>query len=75
LVVRSKKNTFAGIESRVYHKFDGWKEKFLSQAGKDILVKAVVHAIPIHYMSVFQLLKTLCNSLNSLVSQFWWGKN
>jgi len=54
---------------------DGWKDKFLSQAGKEILIKAVIQAIPTYNMSVFQLPKTLCNSLNSLVSRFLWGKN
>jgi len=34
LVGRSKTKTFVGIESRVRKKMDGWKEKFLSQAGK-----------------------------------------
>jgi ribonuclease HI len=75
LVGRSKNKTFAGIEGRVRKKMDGWKEKFLSQAGKEILIKAVVQAIPTYSMSVFQLPKKLCNSLNSLVSRFWWGQN
>jgi hypothetical protein len=35
----------------------------------------VVQAIPTYIMSVFQLPKTLCNSLNSMVSRFWWGTN
>jgi len=75
LVGRSKNKTFAVIEGRVRKKMDGWKEKFLSQAGKEILIKAVVQAIPTYSMSVFQLPKKLCNSLNSLVSRFWWGQN
>lgn len=75
LIGRSKSKTFAKIESRVRMKLDGWKEKFLSQAGNEILIKAMVQAIPTYCMSVFQLLKTLCKSLNSLLSQFWWGKN
>jgi hypothetical protein len=39
LVGRSKMRTFEGIQSRVRKKVDGWKEKFLSQAGKEILIK------------------------------------
>jgi hypothetical protein len=50
-------------------------EKFLAQAAKEILIKTVVQAIPTYSMSVFQLPKTLCNSLNSMVSRFWWGTN
>jgi hypothetical protein len=74
-VGRSKLKTFASIESRVRKKLDGWKEKCLSQAGKEILIKAVVQVIPTYSMSVFQLPKALCKSLNSLVSRFWWRKN
>jgi len=46
LVGRSKTKIFAGIESRVRKKLDGWKEKFISQASKEIFIKAVVQAIP-----------------------------
>jgi len=75
LVGRSKTKTFVGIESRVRKKLDGWKEKFLSKAGKEILIKVVVQAIPTYTISVFQLPKTLCNSINLMTSQFWWGEN
>jgi hypothetical protein len=73
LVGRSKSKTFAGICGRVKKKLDEWKEKFLSQVGKEILIKVIVQAIPTYSMSVFQLPTTLCKSLNSLMSRFWWG--
>lgn len=73
LVVQSKMKTFEGIQHRVQKKMDGWKEKFLSQAGKEILLKAVVQAIPTYSMSVFQLPKILCSSVNKMMSRFWWG--
>jgi hypothetical protein len=73
LVGRSKTQTFAGIQSRVCRKLDGWKEKFLSQAGHEILIKAVVQAIPAYSMSIFQLPKKLCSTLNSMTRRFWWG--
>ena len=53
-------------------KLTGWKEKFLSMAGKEILIKAVVQALPTHTMSCFLLPKSLCDELNSMVSNFWW---
>lgn len=42
MVGRSKTRIFKSICSRVQKKIDGWKEKFLSQVGKEILIKAVV---------------------------------
>jgi hypothetical protein len=50
-----------------------WKLKFLSQAGKEILLKAVVQAIPTYCMSIFLLPKVLCKEINSLMKNFWWG--
>jgi hypothetical protein len=69
-VGRSKMRTFAGIHNRVRKKLDGWKEKLLSQAGKEVLIKAVVQSIPTYSMSVFALPKTLCASLNSMMNHF-----
>jgi hypothetical protein len=75
LMGRSKVRTFASIKGRVQKILLGWKEKFLSQAGREILIKAVVQAIPTYSMSVFMLPKALCRSLNSLMNRFWWGHN
>jgi hypothetical protein len=73
LVGRSKAQSFAGIQSWVRKKLDGWKEKFLSQARREIVIKAVVQAIPAYSISVFQLPKKLCTTLNSMTRRFWWG--
>jgi hypothetical protein len=46
MVGRLKQRTFAGIVSRVRKRLKDWKEKSLSQAGREILLKAVAQAIP-----------------------------
>jgi hypothetical protein len=73
LVGRSRIGAFSAIKSRIWECINGWKEKFLSQAGKEVLLKAVIQAIPTYTMSVFQLPKTLCNDINAMMSKFWWG--
>lgn len=42
---RSKKEVFSWIIGRVTAKLEGWKEKFISKGGKEILIKSVVQAI------------------------------
>ena len=51
----------------------GWKEKFLSKAGKKVLIKLVAHAIPNYIMGCFLLPHDLCNKIELMISNFWWG--
>ena len=44
----------------------------LSRVEKEVLIKAVVQAIPPYTMGVFQLLVKLCEELNALCAKFWW---
>ena len=73
LVGRSKRNTFAQLKERVANKLAGWKEKLLSNAGKEILIKAVAQAVPAYTMSCFRLPTALCEELTGMVRNFWWG--
>jgi hypothetical protein len=73
LVGRSRVGAFQSLTGRVWERLNGWKEKFLSQAGKEVLLKAVIQAIPMYTMSVFLLPKTICKTINSMMSKLWWG--
>lgn len=42
----SKKQMFAWIIGRISSKLESWKEKLLSKAGKEVLLKTVVQALP-----------------------------
>ena len=54
--------------------FRGWKEKLLSQVGREVVLKAVVQAIPSFAMSCFKLPVGLCNDIESMIREFWWGQ-
>jgi hypothetical protein len=73
LVGRSRISTFNGIKGRIWNRINGWKEKFLTRAGKEVLIKVVLQAIPTYSMSIFQLPKSLVRDINTMLNQFWWG--
>ena len=73
-VGKSKKEVFASLRERVWQKLQGWKERLLSQAGKEILIKAVAQSILTYTMGCFKLPEYLCSDLESLAPNFWWGQ-
>ncbi|KAG7963456.1 hypothetical protein I3843_09G118400 [Carya illinoinensis] len=74
MVGRGKYQAFSVLKHQVWSKLQGWKEKLLSQGGKEVLLKAVALSIPIYTMSYFKLPKSLCAELESLMASFWWGQ-
>lgn len=68
----SKVQALTWLKDRIWHKMQGWKEKYLSLAGKEVLIKSVIQAIPNYIMSVFILPKTLCDNILSMITRFWW---
>jgi hypothetical protein len=73
-VSKSKNDTFAYIKDRIWQRIQGWKEKFLSWAGKEILIEAVAQAIPTYAMGCFDLTKTFCDQVSSMVCCYWWNQ-
>jgi hypothetical protein len=70
---KSKHLAFQDIVKRVTNRLSNWKIKFLSQAGKEVLLKAMIHAIPTYSMRVFLLPISLCKEINKLMQNFWWS--
>jgi hypothetical protein len=64
---------FTQLKERVWSKLMGWKEKLLSQAGREVLIKSIAQAIPTYTMSCFRLPNRLCQDLESMIRKFWWG--
>ena len=74
VVRRKRKASLNYIKERVWSKLQGWKEKLLSQVGREILLKAVVQAIPTFAMSCFKLPVGLCLEIEALIRKFFWGQ-
>ena len=66
-VVGRRKNVILNyIKDRVWGKLQGWKEKILSQAGKEVLLNALVQVILTFAISFFLLLIGLCQYIEML---------
>lgn len=71
----SKIEMLAYIQEKMKGRMSGWYTRFLSQAGKEIILKSVAMAMPIYAMSCFKLPKTTCNNLTSAMASFWWSSS
>ncbi|XP_058764549.1 uncharacterized protein LOC131638009 [Vicia villosa] len=70
---RSKKDIFKLVVDRVQKKVKGWKEKALSKAEKEVLIKVVTQAIPNYIMGCYKIPESVCQEIESIVAKFWWG--
>ncbi len=71
---RAKRACFAHVKERVWQNLQGWKEKLLSQAGKEILIKVVAQAVPTYSMGCSKLPQSLCQDIEIMIRQFYWGQ-
>ena len=74
LIGKGKRKAFNRIKDQVGRHIARWKGRLLSNAGWEVLIKAVAQATPTYTMSCFKLSNSLCNELNSMMSNFWWGQ-
>ena len=75
VVGKNRRASLNYIKERVWGKLQGWKEKLLSQAGKEVLLKEVGQAIPTFAMSCFKLPIGLYHDIEAMIRKFWWGQH
>ena len=71
LVGRNKRTTFNAIKEKLGKVLAGWKEKLLSKAWKEVLIKVVPQAVPTYTMSCFKLPDLICDDLMRIIRNFW----
>ncbi|XP_015969290.1 uncharacterized protein LOC107492746 [Arachis duranensis] len=69
---RSKNKALEWIQEKSLDKMQGWKEKLLNQAGKEVLIKAVIQAIPVYTMNIIKFPKSFHRKIESAIAKFWW---
>lgn len=73
IIRQSKKAAFSCLKERIWKKLHDWKNKFLSQAKKEVLIKAVAQAIPAYMMGLFCIPEGIICEINSVITHFWLG--
>uniref|UniRef100_A0A803QJD1 Reverse transcriptase domain-containing protein n=1 Tax=Cannabis sativa TaxID=3483 RepID=A0A803QJD1_CANSA len=69
---RNKNAILGFLKEKMQKKIFSWESRFLSKAGKEVLIKSVAQALPSYAMSVFLLTEEICSSLEGMMSKFWW---
>ncbi|KAF5452348.1 hypothetical protein F2P56_027355 [Juglans regia] len=57
LISRSRIQAFKGILDRVRARVSNWKNRLLSQAGKEILLKAIIQALPTYSKQAWRIIQ------------------
>ena len=71
---RSKKAVFGALLDRIWKKLQGWKEKLLSRAGKEVLLKSVIQAMPTYLMGIYKFPIWVTNTISAAMARFFWGQ-
>jgi ribonuclease HI len=73
MIGRKKKDVFAFIKDRVWKRINSWRGRALSRAGKEIMIKSVLQAIPSYVMSVYLLPDSTIRDIERMMNSYWWG--
>jgi len=65
-----KKKFWEPVLNKLKARLNVWKGKFLSLAGRICLIKFVLTAVPLYYLSLFRVPETVCKSITSIQRRF-----
>ncbi|XP_057529851.1 uncharacterized protein LOC130808392 [Amaranthus tricolor] len=58
---------------KIQNKLASWKAKILSRAGRLTMIKSVINSLPVYYMSMFKMPKSIASKIVKLQRRFFWG--
>ncbi|XP_021717925.1 uncharacterized protein LOC110685709 [Chenopodium quinoa] len=70
---RSNKAIFRALLDRIWKRLQGWKEKLLLRAKKEVLLKSIIQAIPTYLVGVYKFSSSVIRSIQSAMAKFFWG--
>ncbi|XP_060969479.1 uncharacterized protein LOC133036764 [Cannabis sativa] len=69
-IMKHNKNAVLGfLKDKMRKRVESWDSKFLSRAGKEVLIKLVAQSLPNYTMSVFLIPKGICEDLEQLMNK------
>ncbi|XP_060964189.1 uncharacterized protein LOC133033466 [Cannabis sativa] len=69
---RNKTSLLGFLKDKMRKRIQSWEGKFLSKAGKELLIKSVAQSLPSYAMNVFLLPVETCQEMEQLMCKFWW---
>jgi hypothetical protein len=72
--IQTNRNSFDFLIEKISKKLQMWKSAMLSPAGRLVLIRTVLLALPIYYMATCRIPKAVLNEITSVIRRFFWGK-
>ncbi|XP_073051225.1 uncharacterized protein [Primulina eburnea] len=70
---RVTSSMYKQVLDRIKARLEGWKTKYLSFAGRQVLAKSVLNAIPLYSMQTSLLPLGICSEIEKTIRNFLWG--
>lgn len=71
-VKRRKIDSFSFVKEKVQSRVKGWSKVYLSQAGREVLIKPVAQSVSTYAMGVVRISKDLCDGIEKCFNKFFW---
>jgi len=68
-----KEQFWEPVINKIKARLSVWKGRFLTLAGRICLIKSVITAIPLYYLSLFRAPDIVCKRITSIQRRFLWG--
>ena len=69
---RNKTTILGFLKEKMRRRIQSWEGRFLSKAGKELLLKTVAQSLPSYAMNVFLLPAGLCSEMEQMMCKYWW---
>lgn len=74
LIGRNKSGVLGFLKEKMKQRVLSWKEGWITQAGREVLIKGVAQAMPTYAMSLFLLPLEIIRDFERTLSRYWWGE-